>query len=119
MRLKATVVLKPDIYEFLTPPPPRKLITIRRYESTFICRIILSFLSDGCKTTESGSFLNTFSKILLIWKSCEYNKKRIMFIFKLQNQCCPPLNVTVFKKRSRMQVAAGLRLYKTRGRKTI
>ena len=38
---------------------------------------VLFFLSDGYKTTESGSFLNTFSKIWLIWKSCEYDKKEL------------------------------------------
>ena len=35
MRLKATVVLKPGIYEFLTPPP-RKLIIIGRYENIYL-----------------------------------------------------------------------------------
>ena len=38
---------------------------------------VLFFLSDGYKTTESESFLNTFSKIWLIWKSCEYDKKEL------------------------------------------
>ena len=51
-----------------------------------------------------------------------------MFTIEMQNNeiltlsisiCSPPLNVKVFKKRSRMQVAAGLRLSKTRARKTI
>ena len=38
---------------------------------------VLFYLSDGCKTMESESFLNTFSKIWLIWKSCEYDKKEL------------------------------------------
>ena len=38
---------------------------------------VLFFLSDGYKTTESESLLNTFSKIWLIWKSCEYDKKEL------------------------------------------
>ena len=39
--------------------------------------VVLFFLSDGYKTMESKSFLNTFSKIWLIWKSCEYDKKEL------------------------------------------
>ena len=34
MRLKATVVPKPGIYEFLTPP--RNRITIGRYENIYL-----------------------------------------------------------------------------------
>ena len=61
---------------------------------------VLFFLSDGCKITESGSLLNTFSKIWLIWKSCEYDKKELYLYKKyktikyglFQYQCSPPLN---------------------------
>ena len=61
---------------------------------------VLFFLSDGCKITESGSLLNTFSNIWLIWKSCEYDKKELYLYKKckaikyglFQYQCSPPLN---------------------------
>ena len=39
--------------------------------------VVSFFLSDGYKTMESKSFLNTSSKIWLIWKSCEYDKKEL------------------------------------------
>ena len=61
---------------------------------------VLFFLSDGCKITESERLLNTFSKIWLIWKSCEYDKKELYLYKKyktikyglFQYQCSPPLN---------------------------
>ena len=42
MRLKATVVLKPGIYEFLTPP--RKLIIIGRYENIYLSYYSVFFI---------------------------------------------------------------------------
>ena len=42
-----------------------------------IIAVLFQLLPDGCKTTESGSFLNTFSKLWLIWKSCEYDKEEL------------------------------------------
>ena len=67
---------------------------------------VLFFLSDGCKITESGSLLNTFSKIWLIWKSCEYDKKELCLYKKyntikyglFQYQCSPPLNGKSIRK---------------------
>ena len=73
---------------------------------TFTIIAVLFFLSDGCKITESGSLLNTFSKIWLIWKSCEYDKKELC-LYKnyktikyglFQYQCSPPLHGKSIRK---------------------
>ena len=76
---KSTSKKSQDVYQYCVSEfSSGKLIILGRCEKIYLSLPYYSnFLSDGCKTIESGSFLNTFSKIWLIWKSCEYDKKEL------------------------------------------